>query len=343
MSVTRENRMSGITTTTPSMCLVRATLLSALALGLPSTAICASGPAPYPAKAVRIIVPYAAGGGTDVQARLIGAKLSEMWSQPVIIDNRPGGGTVIGTELVARSPADGYTLVIGTPTHVVNVWLYPKLPFDPIRDFEPITLLTASPNIFVVHPSLPVTTVKAFIALARARPRQISYGSSGNGGTGHLAMEMMKQMAHIQAVHVPYKGGGPAINAVLSGEVSALINNMIPTVSQVKAGRLRALGVTSRTRSSAMPEVPTIAESGLPGFEAVAWFGLFAPANTPAAIIEKLHADFAKALKLPEVRQMLESQGAEAVASSPREFAQTVRSDLEKWRGVVKAAQITAD
>jgi tripartite-type tricarboxylate transporter receptor subunit TctC len=325
----------------PRSKITRSSLLAALTL--PLAAIAASGPPAYPAKAVRIVVPYAAGGGTDVQARLIGAKLSEMWGQTVIIDNRPGGGTVIGTELVARSAADGYTLLIGTPTHVVNVWLYPKLPFDPLRDFEPITLMTASPNIFVVHPSLPAATVKEFIALAKAKPRQVSYGSSGNGGTGHLAMEMMKQMAHIQAVHVPYKGGGPAINAVLSGEVSALINNMIPTVNQVKAGRLRALGVTSRTRSSAVPDVPTIAESGLPGFEAVAWFGLFAPANTPAAVVEKVHAAFAKALRLPEVRQMLESQGAEAIASSPRDFAQTLRADLERWRNVVKAAQITAD
>ena len=210
-------------------------------------------------------MPYAPGGGTDVQARLIAAKLTEAWGQPVIIDNRPGGGTVIGTEAVARAAPDGYTLLIGTPTHVVNVALYAKLPFDPIRDFEPVTLMTASPNIFVAHPSVPVRNTKEFIALAKAKPGQITYGSSGNGGTGHLAMEMLKQMAQIQAVHVPYKGGGPAINAVLTGEVSVLINNMIPTVQQVRAGRLRALGVTSRTRSSAIPEVPTIDESGLKG------------------------------------------------------------------------------
>lgn len=319
-------------------------LLGAFALIASSAVIAASTPREaYPAKAVRIVVPYAAGGGTDVQARVIGAKLTEIWGQPVIIDNRPGGGTVIGTELVARASPDGYMLLIGTPTHVVNVWLYPKLPFDPIRDFETVTQMSLSPNIFVVHPSLPARSTKEFIALAKARPGQITYGSSGNGGTGHLSMEMMKQMAHIRAVHVPYKGGGPAITAVLSGEVSALINNMIPTVQQVKAGRLRALGVTSRTRSNAVPDVPTIAESGLPGFEAVAWFGLFAPARTPLAIIDKLHADFARVLKLPEIRQLLESQGAEAVANSPKEFGQIVRADLEKWRTVVKSAQITPD
>jgi tripartite-type tricarboxylate transporter receptor subunit TctC len=314
---------------------------AACALAASGAALAAS--ASYPAKAVRIVVPYAAGGGTDVQARAIGAKLSEMWGQSVIIDNRPGGGTVIGTEHVARAPADGYTLLIGTPTHVVNVWLYPKLPFDPVRDFEPVTQMTSSPNILVVHPSLPVRNVKEFIALARSRPGEITHGSSGNGGTGHLAMELIKEIAKIRAVHVPYKGGGPAINAVLSGDVPVLINNMIPTVQYVRAGRLRALGVTSRQRSAAIPEVPTIAESGLPGFDAVAWFGLFAPARTPAPVLEKLHADFAKVLKLPEIRQMLESQGAEAVANTPAEFAQTVRTDLEKWRTVIRNAKITTD
>jgi tripartite-type tricarboxylate transporter receptor subunit TctC len=309
-----------------------------------STVFAATAPRDvYPVKAVRIVVPYAAGGGTDVQARLIGAKLTEAWGQTVIIDNRPGGGTVIGTELVARAPADGYTLLIGTPTHVVNATLFAKLPFDPLRDFEPVTVLTMSPNIFVVHPSMPVRTVKEFVALAKVKPGQITYGSSGNGGTGHLAMEMLKQMAQIQAVHVPYKGGGPAINAVLTGEVSVLINNMIPTVQQVRAGRLRALGVTSRTRSSAIPEVPTIDESGLRGFDAVAWFGLLAPAQTPAAIVEKLNADFARVLKMSDVRLMLESQGAEAVGSSPKEFGQVLRTDLEKWRKVLKAAPIAPD
>jgi tripartite-type tricarboxylate transporter receptor subunit TctC len=319
-------------------------LAVAAMLACTATANAAIAPvAAYPAKAVRIIVPYAPGGGTDVQARVIAAKLSESWGQSVLIDNRPGGGTTIGTEIVARAPADGYTLLIGTPTHVVNVWLYPKLPFDPIRDFEPVTLMTSSPNILVVHPSLPARTTKELIALARARPGQMTYASSGNGGTGHLAMELIKQMAHIQATHVPYKGGGPALNAVLSGEVSALINNMIPTVAHVKAGRLRALGVTSRTRSPAVPDVPTIAESALPGFEAVAWFGLFAPAQTPPAIVEKLYADFSRVLKTAEVQQMLASQGAEAVASTPAEFAKTLRADLERWREVVKAARIRAD
>jgi tripartite-type tricarboxylate transporter receptor subunit TctC len=322
---------------------LRLPALLCAATQLASSAALAAGEPRYPAKAVRIVVPYAPGGGTDVQARVIGAKLSEAWGQPVIIDNRPGGGTVIGTELVARAPSDGYVLLIGTPTHVVNATLYPKLPFDPLRDFAPVTVMTASPNIFVAHPSIPARSTKEFIALARVRPGQITYGSSGNGGTGHLAMEMMKQMAQIKAVHVPYKGGGPAINAVLTGEVSVLINNMIPTVQQVRAGRLRALGVTSKVRSSAIPEVPTIAESGLRGFEAVAWFGLFAPAHTPVPIIDKLNSDFAKVLKAPEVSQMLESQGAEAVGNSPAEFERILRTDLEKWRTVLKASPIAPD
>lgn len=313
------------------------------ALAPSAACIAAAAPGGYPTKPVRVVVPYAPGGGSDVQLRALGAKLSDIWGQALIIDNRPGGGTVIGSELVARAPADGYTLLMNTPTHVVNVSLYPKLPFDPIRDFEPITQLTASPNIFVVHPSLPARSVKEFIALARSRPGEITHGSSGNGGTGHLAMELIKQMTKIRAIHIPYKGGGPAINAALSGDVSALINNMIPTVQYVKAGRLRALGVTSRQRLRAVPDVPTIAESGLPGFEAVAWFGLFAPARTPLPIVEKVQADFAKALQLPDVRQMLEGQGAEAVGSTPAQFAKTVRDDLERWRTVIKNAGITPE
>lgn len=297
----------------------------------------------YPAKPVRVIVPYAPGGGTDVLARLVAARLGESWGQSVIVDNRPGGATVIGAETVARAPADGYTLLISTPTHVVNATLLPKLPFDPLRDFEPVTLLSTSPNIFVVHPSLPVKSPRQFLALAKAKPGQITYGSSGNGGTGHLSMEMIKQMAGITAIHVPYKGGGPAINAVLSGEVSALINNMVPTVQHVKAGRLRALAVTSRTRSKVVPDVPTLDESGLPGFDAVAWFGLFAPANTPAAIVEKLNREFAKAVRLPEVRKALESQGGEPSGSSAKEFEQIVRTDLQKWRKVLTTSPVKRD
>jgi len=321
-------------------------LLSALLAVTSHSAAAASAAVPdkaYPVKPVRVVVPYAPGGGTDVLARLVAAKLTEAWGQSVIVDNRPGGATVIGAEAVARAPADGYMLLISTPTHVVNATLQPKLPFDPVRDFKPITLLSTSPNIFVVHPSLPVRTTKQFLALAKAKPGQITYGSSGIGGTGHLSMEMIKQMSGINAIHVPYKGGGPAINAVLSGEVSALINNMVPTVQYVKAGRLRALAVTSKTRSKVVPDVPTLDEGGLPGFDAVAWFGLFAPADTPLAIVEKLNADFAKAVRSAEVRKVLESQGGEPSGSSAREFAQIVRTDLEKWRKVLTAAPIARD
>ncbi len=297
----------------------------------------------YPRKPIRVVVPYPPGGGTDIIARLVGAKLSESWKQPVVIDNRPGAGTVIGTELVARAPADGYTILIGTGTHTVNATLYPKLPFDPVRDFEPVTLLAVAPNVLVVHPSLPVKSVKDFISLAKAKPKQINYASSGNGGTGHLAMEMLKQMANIDVVHIPYKGGGPALNAALSGEVSALINNMIAAVPQIKAGRLRALGVTTRKRSPSLPDVPSLAESGLPGFEASGWFGVFVPAGTPADIVNKLADEFGRTMKLPEVGQNLAAQGAEAIGNRPTEFVEIVRSDIARWRKVLKAANITAD
>lgn len=322
--------------------------LSVVAVSLLATSqLCAAAnPAEletYPTKPIRMVVPYSPGGGTDILARLIGAKLSESWKQPVVIDNRPGGGTVIGTELVARAPADGHTILIGTGTHTVNATLYPKLPFDPIRDFEPVTLLAVAPNVMVVHPSLPVKTAKEFISFAKARPKQINYASSGNGGTGHLAMEMLKQMARIDVVHVPYKGGGPALNAVLSGEVSALINNMIATVPQIRAGRVRALGVTTGKRSATLPDVPSLAESGLPGFEASGWFGVFVPAGTSAQIVNRLANELGRIMKLPDVEQNLVRQGAEAIGNPPKEFAGFVRSETARWRKVLKAANITAD
>ena len=323
-------------------------LLLAFAMALTFGADCRAASSPagekaYPSRPIRLVVPYAPGGGTDILGRLVGAKLTESWGQPVIIDNRPGGGTVIGTELVARAPADGYTVLLGTGTHAVNATLYPKLPFDPIRDFEPVTLLASAPNVLVVHPSLPVHTLKQFIAFARTRPGQINYGSSGNGGTGHLAMEMLKQMAKIDLLHVPYKGGGPALNAVLTGEVSALINNMIATVPQIKGGRLRALGVTSSRRSPVVPEVPTLAESGLPGFDAIGWFGVFLPAGTPPSIVDKLNSELARIVRLPDVHRTLSGQGAEAIGNSKKEFAEIIQSDIAKWRTVLKAAHIVRD
>ncbi|MGE5525871.1 MAG: tripartite tricarboxylate transporter substrate binding protein [Rhodospirillaceae bacterium] len=302
-----------------------------------------SDAARFPARPVRAIVPYAPGGGTDILARVIGEKLYECWQQPLIVDNRPGGGTVIGTELVARAPADGYTLLVSTGTHAVNATLYRRLPFDPVRGFEPVSLLAIAPNVLVVHPSLPAKSVQELIALARAKPGVLTYSSSGNGGTGHLAMEMLKQMAQVQLIHIPYKGAGPALNAVVSGEASLSINNMIATLPQIKSGRLRVLAVTTEKRSRALPQVPTIAESGLPGFDASGWFGVWAPAKTPAAVVTKLSEDFRAVLAMPQIAQTLDQQGAEVAYRGPVEFRKLVLDEVERWRKVITSGGIAQD
>lgn len=297
----------------------------------------------FPNRALRIVVPFAAGGGTDILARLVGARLSESWGQPTIIDNRPGGATVIGTEIVAKAPADGYTILISTGNFTVNPAMFPKLPFDTNRDFTPVSMLATAPNVLVVHPSLPVKSVRELISFAKSRPHQINYGSSGNGGTGHLAMEMLKQMAGVDLVHIPYKGGSPALNAVLMGEVSVLFNNMIAAVPHISSGRLRALGVTTKSRSPTVPDIPTIAESGLPGFEATGWFGAFVPAGTPEAIVPKLANEFARIVNLKDVSDMLTSQGAYPIGNSSREFAEFIRSDIDRWKNTLKSIRIVAD
>ncbi len=294
----------------------------------------------YPSAPIRAVVPYAPGGGTDILARQIGARLSERLGQSVVIDNRAGGATVIGTDIVARAPADGYTLLITTGTHAVNATLHPKLPFDPIRSFAPVSLLATAPNVLVVHPSTPVKRVSELVGLAKRRPGELSYSSSGNGGTGHLAMELLKQTAGLDIVHIPYKGAGPAVTAVVSGEVALSITNLIAALPQIKAQRLRALAVTSARPSAVLPDVPTIADSGFPGFDASGWFAVFAPAGTPAPIIDKLSDAIRAVLDLPEVRQHLAAQGAEASASSPEELAERVRVEVERWRRVLSHANI---
>lgn len=298
---------------------------------------------PYPTKPLRFVVPYSAGGGGDIMARMIGAKLTEAWGQPVIVDNRPGGGTIIGTDLVAKAPPDGYTILLATNTHAVNASLHRKLPYDSLRDFAPVTLLATAPNILLASPSLQTRSLGQFVALAKSRPGKLNYGSSGKGGTGHLAMEMLKSLAKIDLVHIPYKGGGPAMNAILGGEVSVLFNNIIAAVPQVKAGRLWALGVTSRQRSLAVPDVPTIAEGGVQGFEATAWFSVLAPAGTPRPVITKVNSELARILKLPEVGERLSSQGAEPVGNSPEEFAAVMRSEISRWKKVIEAAGIVPE
>lgn len=298
----------------------------------------------FPTKPLRWVVPYAAGGGSDILARSIAVKLTEAWGQPVIIDNRPGGGSVIGTELVARAPRDGHTLLLATNTHAINPSLRAKLPYDSVRDFAAVTVLATSPNVFLANPAaVPARTVAEFVAFARSRPGKLNYGSSGNGGGGHLAMEMLKSMAGISVVHVPYNGGGPALTALLSGEVSVLFNNILAAVPHIKSGRLGALGVTGRQRSPALPDVPTVAEAGIAGFEVTAWFCVFVPAMTSPAIVRKLNREVVRILALPEIRERLGSQGLEPLGNSPEEFGVFLRAEIVKWQKVIQYAGIVPD
>ena len=319
-------------------------LLAALLSIHPDAATAAALKDNYSTKPLRWVVPYAPGGGGDILARSIALKLTEAWGQPVIIDNRPGGGTTIGTDLVAKAPPDGRTILLATNTHAINPTLRAKLPYDSIRDFAAVTMLATSPNVLLTNQAaVPSRTVAEFIAFAKSRPGKLNYGSSGNGGTGHLAMEMLKQMAGVSLVHIPYNGGGPAMTALLSGDVSVLINNILAAVPQIKAGRLGALGVTGRQRSPALPDIPTIAEAGIAGFDVTAWFCIFAPAGTPPAIVTKLSGEVARILKLPDINERLVGQGLEPVGSSPDEFSRFLRAEVVKWEKVIKAAGIVAD
>lgn len=299
--------------------------------------------ASYPERPIRVVVATAAGGGIDLVARRVGAKLTEAWGQPVVVDNRAGAAQTIGTDIVAKAPPDGYTLLCISSTHTMIPGLFRNLPFDAIRDFAPITMLALAPNLLVVHPSIPARTLSEFIALAKTKPRQMNYGSSGNGSLGHLGMEMLKSATGIDLVHIPYKGAAPSLTAVLSGEVSAVIIQIIAVVPQVRAGRLRALGITSSRRSSAVPDVPTIAEAGVPGFEGSSWFGLVAPSRTPPAIVAKLNAELVRIMNLPDIRAQFVNEGAEPVGDTPEQFAATIRSEIAKWGKVIKAVGIAAD
>ena len=290
----------------------------------------------YPSKPVRIVVGFPAGGATDVVARTISQKLSETLGQTVIVDNRAGAASNIGAEHVATAPKDGHTLFMGTVSTSINPSLYKKLPYDPLRDFAPVTHVTSTPFMFVVHPSLPARSVKEFIALARTRPGELNYGSAGSGSGGHLFVEMFASMARVKLQHVPYKGAAPATTATLSGETIFMFDNIVTTLPLARANRLRALGVTTATRSAAAPEMPTIAESGVPGYDANAWFGLFAPAGTPPAVISRLNAEIVKILKLPETRDRFLSLGAEPVGSTSEQFGAFFRNEVAKWSKVVK-------
>ena len=297
----------------------------------------------YPVKPLRLIVPYPPGGGTDTLARLLVQKLSEALGQQVVLDNRPGAGANIGVEAAAKSPPDGYTLLLATIANAISASLYTKLNYDLVKDFSSVTLLATTPHMLVVHPSVPARSVKEFVALATARPQQLAYSSSGTGTPSHLAGELFASMTGVRLVHVPYKGGGPSVIALLSGEVSVGFATMPSVIPHVKAGKLRALAVTTAQRSPSFPQLPTISEAGVPGYDAGSWYGLLVPAGTPKEVVARLNAETVKLLKLPEVKERLDSAGFEVLVSTPEEYAAFTRNEIEKWAKVVKASGARAD
>ena len=299
--------------------------------------------AQYPGKPVRLIVPFPPGGGTDTLARIVGQKLGETLGQQVIIDNRPGAGTNIGAEIAAKSAPDGYTVLMGNISHAINVTLYGKLSYDFAKDFAPVSLLASTPNILVVHPSVPVKTVKELVALAKARPGQLDYASSGSGSSAHLAGELFLNLAGVKMTHVPYKGGGPAVIALVGGQCSVGFATTPSVIGHVRSGKMRGLAVTSAQRSPSTPELPTLSEAGVAGYEAGTWYGFLVPTGTSKEIISRLHAESVKLLKLPDVRQRLDNAGFEPIGSTPEEFGAYIRSEIEKWGKVVRTAGVRVE
>jgi len=291
-----------------------------------------------------MIVPYPPGGSADILARAIGAKVGEGLGQPVVIDNRPGAGTIIGTEATAKSAPDGYTFMLGTvSSHAINPALNPKLPFDPVKDFTPLSLVASIPFAMIVHPSVPAKSVQEFVALAKSKPGQLNYSSAGNGTSNHLAGELLKSMAGIDLVHVPYKGSAPALNDLIAGHVSLMFDLVLTAAPHIKSGAARGLAVTGAQRSAVLPDLPTVAESGLPGYEVSAWFGIFAPAGVPQPVAKRLNAEFVKVMREPDLKQRLASLGADPLTSSPEEFATYLRAEIDKWAKVVKASGMKVD
>ncbi len=297
----------------------------------------------YPNRQIRMIVPFAAGGPTDAIARAIAQKLNEAWGQPVVVDNRGGAGGNIGTEIAAKSPPDGYTLFIGTVANAINQSLFARLPFDFLRDFAPVTQNYVTGLILAVHPSLPVTSVKELIALAKAHPGELSYSSSGVGGTPHLSGELFNSMAGVKMVHVPYKGSAPAMTDLLGGQIQLTFDNMLTVLPQVKGGKLRGLAVTLPARSPLAPELPTVAESGLKGFEVKSWNGVVVPTGTSKEIIARLNGEIVKILRQPDLREKFLVQGVELVPTTPEEFGAFIRQDIAKWAKVIQISGARAE
>ena len=322
------------------------TLVAALlAVALPVTAAAAqSSPPNYPNKPIRLVVPFPPGGPSDLLARLFSVKLGEALGQQVVVDNRGGAAGAIACEIVKRATPDGYTLLQATVgTLSINPELYPKLPYDPARDFRPVTMLTSTPYLLVTYPGLPARSVRELVALVKSKPHQLNFASGGVGTANHFSMELLKLVAGLDIVHVPYKGTGQAVNDVLAGQVQMMFMNLLPAMVHVKAGRMRGLAVTSAQRSAAVPDIPTIAESGFPGYESTSWHGIVVPAKTPAALVMRLHDEFAKITRSPDVKGRLESQGAAVIGNTPEEFAATIKAETVKWTKVIRTAGIKAE
>ncbi|MDM0008805.1 tripartite tricarboxylate transporter substrate binding protein [Variovorax sp. J22G73] len=316
-------------------------LASTLLVCLPLAA--AAQASDFPTKAIRIVVPFPPGGATDAAARLVAVKMAEHWGQPVLVDNRAGAGGNVGSDLVAKSPADGYTLVMGvTGSHAINTSLYTKMPYDPVADFVAISQVAVVPNVLVVHPSVPAKNLAELIALAKKEPGKLNYASLGNGTAAHLGMEMLKSEAGVDITHVPYKGSAPAVSDLLAGQVQMMVDGLPSALPHVKAGKLRAIALTSLHRAPSLPDLPTIAET-YPGFYADAWSGLFAPKGTPQPVVDKLSAEVQRILKLPEVRDKLAALGAEPVGSTQKEFTAHVKKEIDKWAKVVKTSGAKVD
>lgn len=309
-----------------------------------TTSASAVAAADYPDRPIRLIAPFAAGGPSDIMARLVSQKLNESMGQPIVVDNRAGAGGAVGCEIAAKAAPDGYTLLLGSSGNLsVNPSLYKKLPYDPVKDFQPITQLEAGPQVLVVHPAVAAKSVQELIALAKARPHALNFASGGTGTGNHLASELFKATAGIDIVHVPYKGTGQALTDLVGGQVQMMMSSLLPAIPQIKAGRLRGLAVTSVKRTPVLPELPTIAESGMPGFETTSWHGILVPAKTPKAIATRLHDELVKMLGQPDVRARLASEGIDAIGNTPQEFAAYIRSETVKYAKVIKQAGITAE
>jgi tripartite-type tricarboxylate transporter receptor subunit TctC len=313
--------------------------ISAIALAALSTAAFSQDASKYPSRPIRVIVPFAPGGGLDITTRLIAQKLTEKWGQNIVVDTRPGAATIVGTEIASKAAPDGYTLLMITTTFAINPGLRSKLPYDPLKDFTPVTQLNSQPNVIVVAPSFAGKSVKDLIALAKAKPGELTFATPGAGSAPHLSAEMFQRAAGISMIHVPYKGIPPAVTDVLGGRVTMLFTTTLSAAPHIKAGKLRAVAITSAKRQSSMPDVPTVGET-LPGYHAEAFQGMVAPAGVPQAIVNKLSAEVARIVRLPEVTQRFQLDGAEAVGSTPREFAAFLKAEMQKWSKVIRDAGI---